>query len=178
MTTINLRHDEYRYDCYRDMTLAELSAMSYAFVNRLDRSPLGRFAVPQKLLLAVDRHERISTLASGGFSVEGITVAQSSDRVQDASRESGVPHSDGVVELMYWWSVSDEPMWAAKSKRALFSWVEKPMAWLGIVADNPEMHPYFAVGLLDYGFVQKCIADGIDVEIAVALATESGVDYV
>ena len=166
------------------ITLDEFYARSDAFIDSLDRGVLGRFAVDREALSIHNRINYNQFLVSYGTIIEGnsgelytATGMQLLERLKFASGATGksipVLRKDVYYELMYWWSQSDNKSMRHEAddepKVADMHVTRKRMNQLAMVAICPNYHDYFAVGIWDLGYIERCYNDGIDPVIALEL---------
>jgi len=149
----------------RDVTWEEVVSDSNSFIDSLDRSILGRFAVPRDVLSEAERAQRSGALAvlPGIASVGGAPWWEQ----MTALRYLGVDGYKAVfAEVAYWWSVSDELLLTdgVMEKGWTFDIVER----LRLVVAHPHMHDYFDNGIWDIVLIERCIADGVDAELALS----------
>ena len=132
---------------------------SEAWVDSIDRSELGAFAVPRVGLVAINATEQSHTDAP-----YGVALATYS-KINDAFASAGITRHENhlyAAEMLYWRGSLDD-----KEYRVAYGGALERLAELHIIATRPvSMHPYFAVGIWDTGFIERCISDGIDPALA------------
>jgi len=148
-------------------TLDDVEAISREFVAGLDRARLGTFAIPVPALEAIDTLQRIST-RNQELMMDCYTPAL--NKVRGQSADAGLPVSACSTELLFWWDISgDDGGWGGKFSAGNDT-LEENIKRLKIVYDNPGMHDYFDADVWDVDFIARCIADGIDADLAVSFS--------
>jgi len=143
--------------------LAAMRAVSDTYVASLDRTSLRAFAFPLEILSAFDTLQRAAMLKD--YSIKSMAR----ERVSELLDEHGYALGMANVELLFWWRETSEPFWELRSK-SLDSYFISRIDHYGLINAHPEMHEYFAVDLWGTAFIERCISDGIDAELAVSLA--------
>ena len=147
---------------------AEVEATSERFVTGLDRSRLGDFVVPMDALLAMDIFYRTSVhvwAASYPEAYEAMSIANqvASRKANDACYSAAVEWRDVVAELLFWWDTADD---SPGIHNAIRESVSVGLDRLNTITSHPEMHGYFAAGIWDVPFIERCRADGVDSDLA------------
>jgi len=153
-------HDgmEKMYDAAKTMYDASAVPAAGSIVAGIDRTPLGRFAVDDELFYAsVLKHTR---------AVERSMERSDDDDDFDEKFEIiPLPDQGGgfyaEVELAFLLDTYSPSMFAytATSKAHV--------ELLRLASSHPvEFHDYLAVGIRDAGYIGKCIAEGVDAELA------------
>ena len=150
-------------------TWADVSALSRRFIGGLDRSPLGRFAVPRDVLTEVDTEQRTRALRARGEMVKGYSAFYAFQYAEDFAEKRGVDYYAAESELEFWWHYVGEPL--LESPIQPRDEYRDSLSRLYIIAESPvEMHDYFEAGLWDTDFIARCISDGIDAELAKSIS--------
>lgn len=155
----------------------ELPSVSKAFVKGLDRSVLGAFAVDSEPLFLCDVKERWKVVkdrltADGTLPLDDGNYRWSAD----ALAEYGASYEEIYhlfAELYYWWGISDDPELVAAVSGEEGKKFTDGIARLATIAAHPEMHDFFYVGIWDTEFIERCITDGVDVDLALSMSGRS-----
>jgi len=164
---------------YWHRSVDDVVGHSTAFVDSLDRSVLGSLGVPRDVLILLDINERAGSLRM----VADIHILQLTERktYDDAYRAyvaaGGEPTFESfdyaVGELLWWWSVTDDPMWKDNwYARGVGGWIEDALSRVRLIAARQDMHPFFEVGIWNTDFIERCIADDIDSELAQTMVSK------
>ena len=148
----------------------ELMDEARAFVASLDRTAFGALAVADADLTYV------YALRTVPMDEQYILYQSISTRGTPESIAAGGDISDdrnklAMFELMYWFINSDDPvinahvglMWSKGT--AGFEVLQR----FDTIRENPHAHSYFAADIWDLDFITRCIADGIDADLAATL---------
>ena len=159
------------------------SDVSERYVAGLDRTPLGRFAVPADVLTAMDELQRLPLYRGYVKNMDMVLTGRLSDsilmrdadfyplfhRVDILCKESGTDYYTARTELLFWWLMSFEGEVGREGTRELLRDTGAELIKLNAVYTNPSMHDYFAVGIWDTDFIGRCMTDGVDASLAVTL---------
>ena len=138
---------------------------SRKLIGAIDRSRLGSFAVPLDALIAGETRERIlEDTPDYGRYFEAMHH-ESIARLDKTLVDSGTDEDSVRVEVLFWWGIYDKSL-LRYSGRALRRDTENAVLRLVDIYENPDMHDYFAAGIWDIPFIERCMSDGIDHEIA------------
>ena len=161
---------------YPEYDVEPLPARARAFIDGLDRSVLGRFAVDEQGLYLLHLGELYRFIAVALFSQnnrrrEYDAVWEKITENEKAIREIVTDYTNRTVfldELYFWWHSSDNGLLQGNSERG-YAPIERN-AWMELLSTSPvARHEYFAVGLRDIDFIDRCIAVGVDPEMALTL---------
>jgi len=151
------------------------------FIGSLDRSVLGSFAVDGEALYLshlVHRYLLVADDLSTSISVgdmsyglyddraSALKLAQETEDLYNATFP--LPYREAAAtELFYWWSISgDDELVEAESHYGDYQAHNR----LALIASStPLVHSYFAVGIWDTAFIERCTADGVDPELAASM---------
>jgi len=151
----------------------EVVSMSERFISSLDRSRIGSFATPLSALRAIDTLHRLTTLSCQPETTEPMYEfnKRASQNALAACEHSGIFRNDVTAEMFFWWRVhyGDAPDFEAYSSPRAKVFFNESLARLNTVYTHPEMHGYFEAGIWDIDFIERCIVDGVDSELAVSL---------
>lgn len=147
------------------LSLPEVVAESRAYVEGLDRTPLGRFAVHPEALIAVDAFERIMDANTPANGMDALYQPAMDNATIHCIRHSTNP-DDVRPEMYFWWRSTGDDLWRKKEYSFAVFVYQYRMDRLQAAHSHPEMHDYFAAGIWDVDFIRQCIADGIDAELA------------
>ena len=144
-----------------------------AFFRTLDRSVLGVFALPVKMLCLADSTVR-ATMDTGpaeAFNVESYAMEYDLD---DLAFAAGIEVNEVYAEVYFWRS----DMGTDNDAIDLFFSAMHPLNAdrliidrLTLIAGNPDMHGYFIEGIWDTGAIEGFIANGIDPAIAKSMVS-------
>jgi len=148
----------------------EVEGMTASFIAGLDRSRLGSFAVPLDVLFANDVANRLFILTDGGSELYEDAIA----RLTSALFASDTDNRDVTAEMVFWWSVTDDPFMRIRRVQHLIDSFQEGIEKLLVVYENPDKHEYFDAGIWDVAFIERCIAGDVDVELALTLMASSG----
>ena len=151
--------------------LMALEAKSNDFVNGLDRSRLGRFAVPIEALLMIDTLERIDKSIVSESPEGKEFYGERHDRTKYFYSDSKPKMQEILSELFFWWKMHNDPLWAIIPEWDL-NLNEESLRLLELYYTHPDMHDFFDAGIWDISFIARCIADGVDVEMATSFVTD------
>ena len=154
---------------------AEVEKASREFVARLDRTPLGSFAIPVDALAAMDALQRVMYSLIDDTSWTG--YGDAFEKMKVLASAYGLTTRDCTLETLFWWSISDEPLWDKRSL-SLDDAFHHDTKRLHAVYDNPGMHDYFAHDIWDISFIERCLFEGIDAEIASSIKSDNPVVFV
>ena len=159
------------------MGIAPLSSTARVFIDGLDRSRLGRFAVDEKALYLLHLAElykiRLNEITKDydhDFESVLVRTRKESTRAETVLHDYVQPDDrTGVAEeLSLWWKLSGDEVLTDRFVRGMNRM--RSHERLSVIAENPvEMHDYFAAGVWDIPLITRCIADGIDADMAVSL---------
>lgn len=165
---------------YRWHQLRKASRAADKWFSGLDRSILGIFAVESAILKAVYVDYHLHKINPKNFHVD-VLAADYLEHVINShlpdvsNRESFYSAKwDAQIE-MYFWLYQSNPSIAMNRDMKLNQdgvWTVKEEVFdkLLVVAQYPiQYHPYFAAGLWEPTIVARCVADDIDVEMALEL---------
>jgi len=154
-------------------------AASVDWVTALDRSRLGSLAAPRECLVIQQAHERV---AMEGFRrMEEALDAQNyfSGHLDEYTKFHDLPWIMGesydrlTAEVHLWWLLSNEtPLIDYANTNhshitpSVILWVER----LNNAYNRPSLLPFFEAGIWDVEFIEHCIAEDIDVAMAVDMA--------
>lgn len=143
------------------------------WVDSLDRSALGVFASDRESLIAVAASTE-QKYAGGEYDRE--TAADLGKHMQSVlfqHREQRHAYEMTVqAELYFWWLHDD-----VKSHIEIVNELLPVSAWLPrmrkfhLLYDNPQMYRFFEADIWDVTFIQQCLDNDIDFEIALTLHT-------
>jgi len=154
--------------------LLDFEAESKRYVDALDRTGLGVFATPIPLLAAADVFYRMALLPSAR---SAITLRNEwYERLRGAFVRSCRKQSDmddATAEMVFWWGLTDDPLWEQRKICTDNVAVSERLTTLISIHAHPDMHDYFAAGIWDVDFIERCISDGIDPEMAAVLVAGS-----
>jgi len=145
-----------------------LFGASDSWAAGLDRSSLGVFAVPESILAIVDATKRADEYSSH-YKVLG-EIHNEFYRRQEAE---GVDYDNVYesacldAELMFWQEKSRG--YAFRSREGLEDNLSQLLMRLDVISEHPEMHSYFEAGIWDLEFIRKCMAGGVDADLANAV---------
>jgi len=142
-------------------------AESEVFVTSLDRSSLGVFAAPLDVFAAVEKSRRLAAKYIGDSESAKFRDAVDAEAYNAASKDSLLFLSVSS-EVYFWWRLSKNPIWKRVTNDGE-GFVFNTMSDLDSVYAHPEMHDYFSAGVWDIAFISRCIADGVDAELAFTL---------
>ena len=153
-------------------TAEELRAISTAFVDGLDRTVLGRFAVPRDVLISTDMFLRVtSSPVLRNLFLNARDVRRDSfsgDEARRLSMHHGLMFSASQHEALFWWRAVPDPLWSDQITYGS-KLITNSLDTLSAIVSHPDMHDYFAAGLWDVDFIERCILGDMDTELAVAL---------
>ena len=150
----------------------EIRSSARSFIDSLDRSVLGRFAVDEQALyllhLAELYNTKLDELQRQGYDhTPDMTLFQNWRSDTHRALSDLVAHDDRdavAVELDFWWIRSDYENASASSFWGLSSQERERLL---LISESPEeMHGYFAAGIWDVPFIERCRADGVDSDLA------------
>ena len=151
-----------------EVTLADIEAESERFVARLDRTLLGRFAVPASALAAMDTFQRTRMRIKSKDDGVQSNYSPALRKLMQQISIAGIPEETISTELFFWWSISDEYRLAERAAvvgKRFSDGIDR----LFVVYAHPEMYGFFHADIWDMDFIGRCIADGIDSEIAASM---------
>ena len=157
----------------------EIQTRVRAFIDGLDRSVIGRFAVDEHALylalVSELRRKKVEKMETDGWAEYSSSLKSAKRQFEESKRElrdvvTTEQFSTLVyTELIFWGQRSDE----ADLKEILLwgvSWSAEHDELLTEVSAHPvEMHPFFEAGIWDVPFIETCIADGVDVAISASI---------
>jgi len=155
------------------MTADEVEHMSNEFVRGLDRSRLGKFAVPLDVLQSVDILYRLYVMREALS--EDSPYWNHSRKTVDVCKAAGVDEFDAVAEMLLWWTVKGDPFRDFNKAKSLPVAHSDRMARLTFIAAHPDKNDYFVAGVWDVDFIERCISEGVDAELASTLLIPVGV---
>jgi len=140
---------------------------SVRLIAGLDRASLGSFIVPADVLSAVDFTYRIMAHRNNGETDHAGSLGRANSRARTLCRDKEIYFNDAAAEVLFWWNIFDEPLLSS-----LVTGVELDarVSELSTVYAHPEMHDFFVAGIWDVAFISRCLADGVDPELAGSLA--------
>ena len=155
-----------------DIALAEYKSVSDGFVGGLDRTRLGRFAIPLDVLTAEDTLQRIGVSEEAGL-LPGVSMTSTHyktmlNKSEGLCKASGIKNRDALNEVLFWWRECGDPLWDVDESEEMMEY-HKGLPKLITVYDNPDKHDYFEAGIWDVSFIERCIAEGVDAELASSL---------
>jgi len=143
-------------------TFLEIMNEARSWVDSLDRTPLGDFAVTDAAL-AYAYGKQINDDPELTWNDSEYALAR-----------SGIKPDEDVAALyeMSFWLLRNEPhnhiINLDDVRRAISDWDRLSRVALAFV--HQHAHPYFAVGVWDVSLIDQCIADGIDPELAAGMS--------
>jgi len=152
---------------------------SSRWLGAVDRTELGFFALPLDVLLSFDALLKVlyddskkqeaqperGSAANENLGRLNMTATLISARAGVFTKASD-PFDPRMVELRYWWEKTTGQEYYGVRVPEQESGSRKRMERIHLVAANTEMHPYFELGIWDVRFIEKCLTDGVDPEIA------------
>ena len=155
----------------------DITADSRDFIHNLNRSAMGVFASRRLALLRAHKLSMYTLLrdsldrrvSAGDASESSRTELDILNRLTDLARKSFASECSGVqremitAELFHWWSICGDSMMMAAARIQDAS--ESSVKVTSII-DNPDMHEYFSAGIWDVAFIDECLTNGVDVELA------------
>lgn len=150
-------------------TADAITELSKGFIESLDRSALGRFAISHDLLLKADIEYRTNLLADLGYEISDEAYSILGVDPEDEYWELNMA-DDTRFEVQFWWqrdgnnSMQDFISVFRLDERMLF--FDK----FDLIVAHPNMHNYFAVDIWDVDVIKKLIRDDVDAGLAVQLA--------
>jgi len=162
-------------------SLGHVPADAAAFVDSRNRSLLGRFAVPREHLYLMHVVEvyrlRIPKVPTGFYS-KSEEKAIHLFLAAEAEMKQVIPPavlSAVRAELLFWWQDDGRSMvkTAGDDNRLLELGMSHDK--VTAVAESPTtFHPFFMADIWDLDFIARCVAEDIDVELAVSLHSAGG----
>ena len=146
-------------------------AKSDIWVKSIDRSRLGVLATPPNILALGHAIHRTSKNRSRYRVKELLEYMLTTETGQSVF---GSPEFDNELSAEVWF-------WNKPGKRTPRFRLKAPLlpavVRLETIAANPEMHDYFAAGIWDIEFINRCLAEGIDASIAVEMFPRENGSY-
>ena len=164
-------------------SLGHVPADAAAFVDSRDRSALGRFAVPREHLYLMHVVEvyrlRIPKEATGFYSKSEEEAIHLFLAAEAEMKQVIPPAILSAVrsELLFWWR--DDGISMVKTAGDDHRLLELGMNHdkVAAVAESPvSFHPFFMADIWDLDFIARCVAEDIDVELAVSMMGEGSDD--
>ena len=153
------------------MTKETLYAQANEFIDALDRSELGIFAVPVGALVLAEVSRRAAELEEAGVSFEYNFGGSARIRMAVGLRRERFNQIDVWAELYYWRNrlgldVPELPLRTQRDRRDNLAAVER-LAVLDMVVRHPvEMHEYFELDIWDTDYISQCLSYGVDAAVA------------
>ena len=147
-------------------------AQSGAWVKKLDRVRLGRFAIDADVLVVLDALERLSIEqpSNSSFSVSYL------NRELDIAlgREESILnqfHTSGALraEIFFWWEREGYETEYIYDKRSHYRSVDVTMNLLAKVYENTDRLSFYEAEIWDEDFISGCLSEGIDVAMATSV---------
>lgn len=146
--------------------LYSLGDESANFTSALDRSPLGSFAVSSELFSAADFLYRVMNhVEFSGEDPMGY-LSRAENRLRVLCRDAGTSLVDAVGEIGFWRGFSKSLLMVTDIAGVAY---DIHVAQLKLVYAYPHMHDYFVAGIWDVGYIDNCVTNDVDVEIALSL---------
>jgi len=147
-----------------DDGVLDMEEDSRRFVDALDRTPLGRFAVRHDVLVAADYTQRVQAHldAAGG----NASFYDNDNTLMRLCLDTGTDVLDALAEVFFWWGEHEPSLLAMLDMRIDFS---DRLRRLSLVSSHPEMHGYFEAGIWDLDFIGECLTNDVDPELASSL---------
>jgi len=156
-------------------TVEGLKRESRDFVYSLDRSVLGSFAVDSGLLVIADSIQRIDMLHDDVEANNLPADLDELDRIlgEKMFRSKGFKGFGLLPEVCHWW-ISDGTSAMSRHANALLKrspeMVSTRAHRLTLAATYPAMHSFFEADIWDVPFIERCIADGVDIDLALSMS--------
>jgi len=147
---------------------------SREFIASLDRSVLGNFACDEYALGLMDVTYRFA--ASYGRVPKISSRSGYYAKFDELIDIAGVNTDMSIAlrsEILFWWmKMKDIDMQTYHD--TTFGHIEKDVvnrraSELKVISQHPDMHAYFAMDIWDVEFIERCIADDVDAELAVSI---------
>ena len=165
---------------YLDTIVARIIAASRSWVDSLPRERLGSLAVDEYLLVL--SHAYLYTDPDFRNDEDGVNMRHAGNIILE--KRIGVTNkfykanplsdeyfsADGYTELFFWWNLSGMHTEVIENNKYRQS-EDRPFH--DLVFNRPEILPYYEAGLRDVDFIERCISDGVDADMARSLGEVS-----
>jgi len=163
--------------------IAGICDESSRFIEGLDRTLLGGFAVPDDVFSAAEVLYRLTADMATGYGDSVGTVEFAAERVRKMCGAYSVDVGDAVAEVLFWWGTVAKPFRSSVVEQNDYDdqlsqlepvfvrhgFHDVRVSRLSSVCAHPEMYDYFEAGIWDVDTVSRFISEGVDVELAVSL---------
>jgi len=158
-----------------EVTGADIVALSRDFIESMNTTRLGRFGLDSDTLLAADVIQRHRLVNGGGVEIKDSLLDFYLTESQRLLSAQGKTINDAHGELFFWWKLSGQGdlIFYMMDELSHNKNLTHRMGFLSMVIDHRDMHDYFAVGIMDTDFIERCMADGIDAEMAHSLVVSA-----
>ena len=149
--------------------------LSHKWVASLDRSIFGSFATDARLLAVVHAMYDFDVKATGNPDADfGQAMEHSGSVLEMLDTTLAIPLDEkrftnwsAMAEVFHWWG--DNPVYMEYKSRLMYREVNEIRKVFTSLSENPPRLPYYEAGLRDNDFIDRCITDGVDADLAVAL---------
>jgi len=160
----------------KTVTWESVHFASEQFVDGLDRALLTALNVDTRTLVSVESAMRYWLLNRNDIEVSDYTLAQAGDDAIAVAREMQTSFSKVENDVYFWWEYAREPLWNKDIKKDYrVRWTDIDLRF--VMADNPDKLDYFAMGIWDFDYIDRCIANGIDATLAADLGADQAINF-
>jgi len=136
----------------------EILRESEGWVSNLDRTRLGLFAVPHRVLVIRDAIQKAVELKDWEVRNELSFMFP----IATAAEYSEIPYRvTRVIAEFHFWKKREGEL-----PRPFEAKIELQIQRLGVLLDKPHVHDYFLADVFDIPFIEQCIAEGIEPSLA------------
>ena len=159
----------------------EVVGASESWASTLDRSVLGSFSVDEEILILTHAYMSSSESFSGDDTYPPDVGSALIKRISEADKRVRAEFPDGgrmnsyeaYAELFMWWA--EQGVYANARALETYEYTNRDAAFLTKVARHPERLAYYEAGLRDDDFIDRCVADDIDVSMVTSLGALASV---
>jgi len=137
------------------------------WVASIDRSALGSFRVPANILAAAD-----SVMLTGTHPVNATVNAILQEFFMHRFASENLEYNSGyeaITEAELWFWQNRTKGYAYRQRSDLKNEVKKNLDQLEFITSYPTMLGFFEAGIWDIGFIENCIAEGIEPSLATSV---------
>lgn len=157
------------------ITIQDLDNASNDFMDSIDRSILGRFAIPDtELLRLLDMVQRSNIIGR----LESVSYDYLIDGLYARLSQFNLEREDVRDELFFWWKNGDDEVLKeyVNKRRAndpSYQGLSERLNQFDAISTHQDKHDYFEAGVWDIALIERCIADDIDPSLALTLAVHN-----
>jgi len=149
---------------------AAISEVAAGWLGTLDRSAIGSMALPLEALVIAGAIRKVEAEVTNSRTQSALKLIMRERLVHifwsgDQVEADQMRHMAGA-EFCYWSEVVHGERHPGMDDYADSFWHTRQLLYMTQVTECPDRLPYFEAGLTDVDFVDRCIADGIDTDIA------------